>query len=254
MMTPRRFARPALLPLAALCGVIALPPVLSSAAQAQGAPPAAPPTAQAEAALTETVLTLSETAEVRRAPDEVQASLKSEARGTDAAAVQAQVNRAIQAALTRAREAQGVQVTTGGYWTNRDPQSRQWNASQRLVLRGTEPARLLELAGALQTQGLALDGLDWSLSRSVEQAAREEAGRLAIDSLRRRAAAVAEQLGMDVAGIRKLQLDAPPVAMPRLAMMRASASSMSSPAPASAPEDVTVSSTAMGEVVLRARR
>jgi predicted secreted protein len=160
----------------------------------------------------------------------------------------------VQAALAKAREVSAVQVNTGGYWTNRDSQSRQWTASQRLTLRGTEAAPLLDLTGALQGAGLALDGLEWSLSRTVEQEARQEAGRLAIDNLRRRAAAVAEQLGMEVAGIRSLRLDAPDAPAPRMAMMRASASSMSAAPPASAPEDVSVTSTAVADVVLRARR
>jgi predicted secreted protein len=244
---PHRFARPALLPLAVLCGVMALPALRPAMAQGTTAPAVQSP-------LAETVLTLSETAEVRRAPNEVLANLKAEARGPDAAAVQNQVNRAVQAALAKAREVSAVQVNTGGYWTNRDSQSRQWTASQRLTLRGTEAAPLLDLTGALQGAGLALDGLEWSLSRTVEQEARQEAGRLAIDNLRRRAAAVAEQLGMEVAGIRSLRLDAPDAPAPRMAMMRASASSMSAAPPASAPEDVSVTSTAVADVVLRARR
>ncbi|EHL96568.1 hypothetical protein HMPREF9946_04699 [Acetobacteraceae bacterium AT-5844] len=244
-MTPPRFARPALLPLAVLCGVLATPPLHGALAQERRP-------AVAQSAL-ETVLTLSETAEVKRAPEEVRVTLKAEARGADAAAVQEQVNRAMQAALARAREVQGVQANTGGYWTNRDNESNQWTASQRMTLQGTGAAQLLELTGALQGQGLALDGMDWSLSRNGEQQARQEAGRLAIDALRQRATAVAEQLGMEVAGIRSLRLDAPEVPMPRVAMMRAAVAGGATP-PASAPEDVSVTSTAVAEVVLRPKR
>jgi predicted secreted protein len=203
----------------------------------------------AASALPETVLHLSETAQVLRAPDEVRAGLRVEARGASAAAVQAQVNRAMQAALARAAQVPAIRPGTGGYWTQRDDEKRNWVAVQTMTLQGTDPAALLELVGTLQGQGLALGDLNWSLSKPVEQAARQEAGRLAIDALRQRAAAVAEQLGLRVIGIRDLRLDTPEVPMPRMMAMRAQAAPP--PAPSSVPEDVIVNSTAAAEVILR---
>ena len=203
----------------------------------------------------QTVLRLSETGEVTRAPDELRLDLRAEARGNAAAAVQAQVNRAVQAALERARAVEGVRPTTTGYWTDREGTgNRTWVASQRIALRGTAPAALLDLAGTLQSQGLLLDGMTWTVSRAETQAARQEAGRMAIEQLRQRAAAVADQLGMEVAAIRSLSLDAPEQPMPRMAMaMRAPAAPAAPPPPASAPEEVTISTTATAEVVLRAK-
>lgn len=224
--------------------------------------PLAPPAALAQSpaaavAADETLLRLTETGEVKRAPDELRLDLRAEARGSDAAGVQAQVNRAVQAALERAKGVTGVRASTNGYWTNREgAPARAWVASQRIALRGAEPAPLLELAGTLQTQGLALDGMSWGLSREQSQAARAEAGRLAIDQLRARAAAVADQLGMEVAGIRQITLDAAdaPV-MPRMAMaMRASAADAAPPPPAAAPEDVTITANLTADVLLRAKR
>jgi predicted secreted protein len=234
--------------------LVALPagPSLAQAPVPAGTP--AGTDAAIAAPLTQTLLRLSETGEVTRAPDEIRVEMRAEARGADAAAVQAQVNRAMTAAMEKARAVPGVLPTTGGYWTNRDSQTRQWNASQRLSLRGKEAAPMLELAGSLQAQGLAMDGLNWSLSRETAQAARQEAGQLAIAALRARAVAVAAQLDMEVAGIRNLALDAPEAPMPRMAMAMRGASANAPPPPVSAPEDVTVSSTATAEVVLRARR
>ncbi|MBO1076380.1 SIMPL domain-containing protein [Roseomonas marmotae] len=240
---PRRLALAALVPMLALGTLAALPPH----ARAQGA--AAPVENPAET----TLLRLSETGEVTRAPDELRLELRAEARGSEAAAVQAQVNRAMQAALERARAAQGVRASTGNYWTNRDPESRQWTASQTLVLRGAEAAPLLELAGQMQGQGLAMAGMGWNLTREATQAARQEAGKLAIEALRARAAAVAEQLGMEVAGIRLLSLDAPEAPMPRMAMAMAARGPAAAPPPVSAPEDVAITATAQAELVLRRR-
>lgn len=235
-------------------GVAALGPGAPAAAQT-GVPAGSQETAAsanaASAALSETVLSLSETAEVLRAPDEVRASLRAEARGADAAAVQGQVNRAMEQALSAARDVSGVHATTGGYWTSRMEEGRSWTASQTLNLRAAEPAALLDLVGRLQGQGLVMGDLSWRLSREAETAARQEAGRLAIEALRQRAEAVASQLGMRVAGIRQLRLDAPEAPMPRMMAMSAAARRESAPAPVTAPEDVAITSTAAAEILLR---
>jgi predicted secreted protein len=232
---------------AALLSVSAMSPLAAQPAPTQ---PAA-----ASARVEATVLRLSETGEVTRAPDELRLNLRAEARGRDAATVQAQVNRAVQSALAKAGGVAEVRATTGGYWTNRDSESREWTASQGLSLlslRAANATPALELAGALQGEGLLMDGMAWTLSHDAARAARQEAGRLAIEALRARAAAVAEQLGMEVAGLRSLSVDTPEAPMPRMAMaMRAQAAA--APPPASAPEEVTVTATAQAEVLLRPR-
>ncbi|PHK93243.1 hypothetical protein CR162_19485 [Pseudoroseomonas rhizosphaerae] len=141
---------------------------LLAAGLALATPLAAQPATDAAATLPETVLSLSETAEVKRAPDEVQASLRAEARGANAAAVQGQVNRAMEQALAAARAVPGLHAATGGYWTSRVDENRGWLASQTLNLRAAEPAALLELVGGLQGQGLVLGDLGWRLSRGAE--------------------------------------------------------------------------------------
>ncbi|MDJ0389399.1 SIMPL domain-containing protein [Roseomonas sp. E05] len=226
------------LPALALGGIVA-----AGSAWAQAPAPAAAP----EAA---TVLTLSETAEVLRAPDEVRATLRVEARGASAAAVQAQVNGAMAKALEQARGVQGVQASTGGYWTSRNEEKRDWTATQTLMLRSTEATPLLELTGALQGQGLAMAGLDWTLSRPREVEARKEAGEMAITALRQRAEAVAGQLGLHVANLRKLQVDVASQPMPRMRVAMMAARQEAAP-PVSAPEAVPVSATVSGEFVLR---
>jgi predicted secreted protein len=208
--------------------------------------------AAAQPAASETLLHLSDSATVMRAPDEIVATLRVEARAASAAAVQQQVNRAMTAALERARAVAGVQVATGRYgtWHSQEP-PRSWQASQSITLRGPEAAPLLELVGALQGQGLAISDLSWRLTREAERQAREEASRLAIDALRRRAEAVAAQLGLAVAGMRELHLDASerPVPMPRMAAM--SAAERAPTPPVAAPEEAPVSASASAIVVLR---
>jgi uncharacterized protein len=225
-----------------LAAVLTVGLAMPAAAQPAATPPSG-----------ETLLHLSDSATVLRAPDEIAATLRVEARAASAAAVQEQVNRAMTAALERARAVPGVQASTGRYgtWQNQDP-PRAWHASQTLQLRGPDSTPLLELVGTLQGQGLALSDLSWRLTREAEREAREEASRLAIEALRRRAREVAGQLGLGVAGIRELRLDAPeqPVPMPRMATMAASARAPAPP-PVAAPDEAPVSATASAVVVLR---
>lgn len=250
----RPIFRPGLL---LLCGLLAAGPALAQGGgtapppgSGSGSSPGPNPGAESVGAA-ETVLILSETAELGRAPDEVRATLRAEARGASAAAVQAQVNTLMEKALAQSRTVAGVRATTGGYWTSRNEENRNWTASQALNLRGGDAPALLELAGALQGQGLAMSQLGWQLSRAQQTAARQEAGRRAIEALRQRAEAVAAQLGLRVAGIRNLRLDAPDSPVPRPMAMAMAARGQGAPAPVTAPEDVIVSSTAVAEFILR---
>jgi uncharacterized protein YggE len=100
---------------------------------------------------------------------------------------------------------------------------------------------------------MAVSQLHWQLTRETARAAREEASRLALDALRRRADAVAAQLGMQVAGLREVRIDAPdraprPAPMAMQAMRAAAA-----PPPAAVAEDIVVSATVEAVVVLRPR-
>jgi len=236
-------ARPSL-PALVLGGIVA-----GGTAWAQPVP--APGTASEARPTAETVLTLSETAEVLRAPDEVRATLRVEARGATAAAVQAQVNSAMAKAMEQARAVQGIEASTGGYWTSRNEEKRDWTATQTLMLRGTEAAPLLDLTGKLQGQGLAMAGLDWTLSRQQEVEARKEAGKMAIEALRQRAGAVSGQLGLRVVNLSKLQVDVASQPMPRMRVAMMAARQDTAPPPVSAPEAVPVSATASGEFLLR---
>ncbi|WP_372624451.1 SIMPL domain-containing protein [Falsiroseomonas sp.] len=233
--------RRALLLAAFMTPVVALP----IGGAAQPAPGAAP--------LAETELHIGERAEVTRAPDEVVATLRAEARAGSAAAAQEAVNRAVTAAVARARAVQGVRVSTGGYWTNRVDQGRSWQAAQQITLRGTEATALLELAGTLQEQGLAMGGLHWQLTRDAARAAREEASRLALEALRRRAQAVADQLGLQMVGLKEVRIDAPDHGDPRPMMAMAARSASAAPPPVAVAEDVVVSAAVQAVAILRPR-
>jgi uncharacterized protein YggE len=202
------------------------------------------------AGLSETLLRLSETAEVTRPPDEVFATLRAEARAGTAAAAQEAVNRAIAAAVALAQATPGIQVSTGGYWTARAEEARSWQASQSIMLRAAAGPALLELAGTLQGQGLAMSGLDWTLRRETARGARQDAARLAIEAIQARAADVAAQLNLDLVGLREVTIHASD-ATPRPMAMSASRASASPPVAVA--RDAVVSATVEAVAVLRPR-
>jgi len=215
----------------------------------------ATPLAAQPAGLAETLLHIGETAEVTRAPDEVVATLRAESRAGTAAAAQDAVNRSIAAAVARAQAVTGVRVSTGGYWTSRVDEGRSWQATQSLTLRGADPAKLLELAGAMQAQGLALGGLNFGLTRDANRAARQEASAMALDALQKRAEAVAAQLGLQLVGLREVRIDTSDRGTARpmpMAMARASASPAPAP-PVAVAEDVVVTAGVEAVAVLRPR-
>ncbi|MFH5925499.1 SIMPL domain-containing protein [Roseomonas sp. SXEYE001] len=199
-----------------------------------------------------TVLRLSETADVTRAPDEIQATLQFEAREATATGAQSSVNRAMTAALEAARGVPGVTVSTGGYRTYRQEDPVRWVASQSLSLRSGDPAKLLELVWTLQGRGLAVNGINYALTREATRAARQEAASLALDALRRRAEGVAEQLGMKVERIAEVQLETSEVGVPRPMMMQAASARAAAP-PVAQAEDVVVPAMVQAVVVLAPR-
>jgi predicted secreted protein len=224
-----------------LISLLALP-MLAGAALAQPAPVFAGPG---------TLLRLSESAEVTRAPDEVQATLRYEARETSIAGAQATVNRTMAAALETARGVAGVTASTGAYRTWRQEDPARWVAGQNLNLRAKDQAALLELVGTLQSRGLAVGGIQHGLTRDTARTARQEASALALEAIRARAEALATGMGMRVERIAEINLEANDVTPPR--PMLAQSMARAAPPPVAQSEDIIITATAQAVVVLAPR-
>jgi uncharacterized protein YggE len=204
--------------------------------------------------LPETTLHIAESAEVTRVPDEVVAVLRAEARAGSAANAQDAVNRAVTAAVARAQAVQGVRVTTGGYSTWRVDEGRAWQAGQTITLRGGDVRAMTELVGALQGAGLATSQLTRTLTRDTARAAREEASSLALEALKRRAEAVAAQLGLQFVGLREVRIDVPDRGpRPPMPMAAAADSARAATPPVVVAEDILVSASVQAIAVLRPR-
>ncbi|MDE2005619.1 MAG: SIMPL domain-containing protein [Rhodospirillales bacterium] len=192
-----------------------------------------------------TKLSLSETASVQAAPDEVVTVLRVSAAAPSAAVAQAGVNRTMAAALGEARKQAGLTISTGGYSTWQRPPGSPggggWTANQDLTLTTHDGAGLLHLVGRLQGQGLAVESLAWTLSPLARRAAEAKAMAQAIGALRGRAEQAAALLGLRFVGFRSVTLGAPPSVLPR--PMFAGAALAAAPPPSAVGAALSVSAT-----------
>jgi uncharacterized protein len=209
------------------------------------------------AACAETLLHLTDTETISVAPDELTASLNAQATSDNPADAQQRVNAEMTDALAQARKVSAVTAATGAYgvWqvspTPQDKRER-WRANQTLELTSHDSAALLTLVGTLQHGGLAIGNLNWSLSRTAERKAHDEATRQALTALRGKAEQAAGLLGLRFDSFKQVTLNGTmPMPTPRFA----GAVAMAASAPASAPpnavaSDVPVSATAEADVIL----
>lgn len=202
-----------------------------------------------------TVLHLTQSAERRLTRDLLRVDMRAEGKGIDPKAVEAGINRGMAKALAEVKQAQGVEVSTGGYNVHRDAPSSaaaEWVGSQSLFLSGTDSAALLSLAGKLQAGGLVMSNLDYEVAPATVRGAENVLTTEALSGLGQRAAAVAQQLHLTVLGYRNLTVGNAETAggpMPRFA---AAAASM--PAPVAAPGEATVRLTVSADVLLGSKK
>ena len=204
-----------------------------------------------------TVIRLTEKAERMMARDHLRAGLAVEATGPAAAAVQAEINRRMEAALAKAKSVSSVKAETGGYsvYPTHDPgKPIVWHGLQTLNLQSDAAADLLQLVGDLQGQGLNTQGLTFEVKDETLRKAEDGLTADALAQLKKRAETVAADLGMTVQQIRDITVGnaeggaRPPIPM---AMMRATAAS--APTPIAEPGDAAVSVTVQAEVWLASK-
>ena len=192
----------------------------------------------------ETRLTLRESAERELPQDRLTVSLRVEATAATAVAVQADVNRRMEAALARARAASGVRVETTGYWTYEErPQNqpRRWRGQAGLNLVGSDTGAVLALAGALQETGLAMSGMRFELTPEATRAVQDELTAEALRRVKARADKAADAIGLGVTGLAELRVGDTGGGIPQpRPMMRAMAASADMAAPVAEPGLATV--------------
>ena len=233
--------------IAALMLTLAAAPAL---AQAPSASPPLPENA--------TLLHLSEPAQRLVARDELRALLRVESVDGDAAKLQADINRRLAAALSKAKSVTALRVETSGYSVYPEwgpsvvskTRPSQWRGSASLSLIGQDPAPLLALAGELQKDGLVLSSLAYELTPAAARAAEGELTDEALSRLKERAAKIAATLGLAVERIRDLRVGNAAGVQPIPRVFAQQMAPASSPAPVAEAGEATVTVTVDADIVL----
>jgi predicted secreted protein len=129
------------------------------------------------------------------ANDWATARLSVSAEGKDPAVVANEVNTQMAAALKTAKRASGVTVESGAYVTHPVYDSNRivrWRAQQEIRLESEDVDKLSELIGKLQSDRVALSGIDFSVKRETREKMEDELVEEALAAFRARAALIAK--------------------------------------------------------------
>ncbi len=183
------------------------------------------------------VLQLSASATVEVQQDLLSVTLATTKDAVDAAAVQAQLKAAVDAALAEARRnAQPGQldVRTGNFSLTprytRDGKINGWQGSAEVVLEGRDFPRITQTAGRIST--LNVGGVGFGLSREQRAKVETDAQSLAIENFKHKAAELAKGFGFAGYTLREVAVNASQQGGPlRPHMMAAEARSFAADAP-----------------------
>lgn len=145
--------------------------------------------------------------------------------GNDAAAVQAQLKQALDAALAEARKAARpgqLEVQTGGFslyprYAPKGGGISGWQGSTELIVQGRDTQAISQLTGRVRTLSISRTG--FSLSREAREKVEADVTAEAIARFRVRADAVAKQFGFASYVVREVSVSAEGGQMPIQPMM-----------------------------------
>jgi predicted secreted protein len=202
------------------------------------------------------VLQLQASGAVEVQQDLLSVTLSTTREGADPAAVQAELNTALDAALAEARRAAQpgqMDVRTGNFFLaprrSRDGRITTWSGSAELVLEGRDFARITQTAGRIQT--LTVAGVGFGLSREQRARVETQAQAQAVDAFKARAGELAREFGFAGYTLREVAVNTNDSGiLPRMRMM---AQAAAAPAPEPLPVEAgrsTVTVTVSGSVQL----
>ncbi|HUK60187.1 MAG TPA: SIMPL domain-containing protein [Stellaceae bacterium] len=207
-----------------------------------------------------TEIHLSQIATRMMAPDRIRIDFRIEASGADARQIQAEVNRRMEAAQTKAKAVAAVKFETGGYTVFPGPYPQpakvappRWGAVASFALTSADFGAALALAGDLQEMNCLMSNVQFSLAPETLAAAEDELTANALVALRRRADAVAKDLGVVVDHYKAIDVGNvgdQVVARPLLMRAQAGAMSSSAPPPVAEPGETTVSLSVNADIIL----
>lgn len=233
-----------LLLLPTLACLLLSPPL--ALAQTAGAPPD-----------NSTVLHLTEEAQRMMPRDRLHAVLRVDSTDQDAAKLQGEINRRMQAAVARAKTVAGITLSTGGYFVYQErPEGEppRWHGSASLTLISRDAAPLLTLVGGLQQDGLAISALTYELTPEAVHSAEDALTAEALKRLKERGQRIADDLGLAVGRLRDVHVGNATGEAPVPHILARSAFSAAAAAPVAEPGQATVTVSVSAEIELVAKR
>ena len=184
--------------------------------------------------------------------DWMTATLSATKDGRDAATVQTQLQKAVEAAMTSLRadaQAGQMELSTGNFSISprygNNGKVEGWQGQADIVLQGRDFARITQ--SAAKVQDLTLSGMGFGLSREAREKVEGEAQAKAIESFRQRAAAISKSFGFAGYSLREVNVSSSgggghPMPRPRMMSMAKASYADAAPVPVEADRtEVTVS-------------
>lgn len=180
------------------------------------------------------VVQLSASASVQAQQDLLVLTLAAIREGDDAAAVQSQLQQALDAALAEVRRSAApgqMDVRTGDFSIQprygKDGRITTWQGRAELVLSGRDFARITAAGG--RARGLAVSQVGFELSREARERVEGQAQAQAVEAFKARAGELARSFGFAGYGLREVNVsshEASPGPRPRMMMMQAKGAAM----------------------------
>jgi predicted secreted protein len=147
--------------------------------------------------------------------DTLTAVLEYVEQGRDQVALQDKISQVMQRSLALARAIESIQVQSGGnqvYQVQNTPgifsaDNPVWRAQQSIQVSGMDSAVLLELVGKLQSSGLSIINLYYSLSPTRHEQVAGELTTMLLQTLQQRATLAGQALGKTHAELIEVSLD-----------------------------------------------
>ena len=208
------------------------------------------------------MVSLSATEMVEVEQDLLVATLNFTAEDADPKVVQDTINKKMKEAVDTAKKVDTVKVSTQQYYVHEYDRSRGqnarrdmvWRGNQSLQIKGKEADDFLELAGDLQEMGLAMNGLNYTLSPEKLEETRNSLLEAALAKLVEKSERTAKALGKSSSEMLQINVDMggnhyqPPV-MRAMAMDGMAKAEMA--APVAAPSESQISLTVSAQALLK---
>ena len=202
--------------------------------------------------LLQNVVQLSATGQVEVDQDWLQMNLAATHDGSDAAAVQKQLQQTVDAAMRSLKpqaQGQAMQVRSGSFGVyprhGNDGKIKGWQGRAEVVVEGNDFARISQAAA--QVGGMTVSSMGFGLSKEGRIKVQDQAQAMAVDAFKQRAAVLAKQFGFVGYSLREVSVNsqdgfyAPRMQRTNAPMAASMKMEMAEPVPAEAgKEQVTV--------------